>query len=457
MGFDTFFAEHLPASRKGTAWDRILQVLITYRLIAPGSEWHLHREWFQRTALADLLGGDFGLAGIHRLYECLDHVLPLKDQLFAHLRERWSDLFGAKYDILLYDLTSTYFEIAVPHDPDDKRKHGYSRDHRSDCPQVVIALVITPEGYPLACEVLPGNTSDKTTLREFLAKIEARYGKARRIWLMDRGIPTEATLEEMRASDPPVQYLVGTPKGRLSAMESALLRVPWCAVREGIQTKLLTKEGEVYILAESLGRVQKERAMRLRKLRRLLARLRELREQAPRRDQLLMALGAAKAEAGRLYSVMKITVPAPRQKTNPDTFQFHLDRAKLRTVRRREGRYLLRSNLRGRDTGELWNMYMQLVEVEEAFKNLKGDLAVRPVFHQKMERIEAHMLIRSPPHGSLTPSGLLLRRSLSQPLQGLRLWPSSPTPCMCALGSAAGKWPAGSPRGQCSKSSAPCR
>ena len=195
----------------------------------------------------------------------------------------------------------------------------------------------------------------------------------------------------MRASDPPVQYLVGTPKGRRSALESALLRVPWCAVREGIQTKLPAKDGEVSILAESLGRVQKERAMRLRKLRRLLTRLRELHKQAPRRAQLRMALGAAKAQAGRLYSVMKITVPAPRQKTNPDTFHFRLDRAKLKAVRSREGRYLLRRNLKGRDTGALWNRYLQLVQVEEAFKNLKGDLAVRPVFHQKMARIEAHL------------------------------------------------------------------
>ena len=395
LGLHTFFAEHLPPSRKGTAWDRILQVLVTYRLIAPGSEWHLHRAWFQRTALADLLGGDFGLAEIHRLYECLDHVLPLKEQLFAHLRQRWSDLFGAKYDILLYDLTSTYFEISVPENPDDKRRHGYSRDHRGDCPQVVIALVITPEGYPLAYEVLPGNTTDKTTLKDFLAKIETCYGKARRIWLMDRGIPTEATLEEMRTSDPPVQYLVGTPKGRLTALEADLLKLPWSAVREGIQTKLLTKDSEVYVLAESLGRVQKERAMRLRKLRLLLARLRELQQQAPRRDRLLMALGAAKAQAGRLYGVMKITVPAPRQKTTPDTFHFRIDRAKLRIVRRREGRYLLRSNLTEKEPGELWNLYRQLVQVEEAFKNLKGDLAVRRVFHQKMARIEAHILVAS--------------------------------------------------------------
>ena len=210
---------------------------------------------------------------------------------------------------------------------------------------------------------------------------------------MDRGIPTEATLEEMRASDPPVQYLVGTPKGRLTALEADLLKLPWSAVREGVQTKILAKDGEVYVLAESLGRVQKERAMRLRKLRRLLERLRELQKQAPRRDQLLMALGAAKAQAGRLYSVMKITVPAPRKMTTPDTFHFRLDRAKLRAVRRREGRYLLRSNLTGKEPGELWNLYMQLVQVEEAFKNLKGDLAVRPVFHQKMARIEAHILV----------------------------------------------------------------
>lgn len=393
LGLDTFFAERLDPSRKGTRWERILQVLVTYRLVSPGSEWRLHRDWFERTALADLLGGDFRLAEIHRLYECLDHVLPLKDHLFAHLRKRWSDLFGAHYDILLYDLTSTYFEIATPEDPDDKRKHGYSRDHRSDCPQVVIALVITPEGYPLAYEVLPGNTADKTTLREFLAKIETRYGKAQRIWLMDRGIPTEATLEEMRAGTPPVQYLVGTPKGRLTALEADLLKIPWSEVREGIQTKLLAKDGEVYVLAESLGRVQKERAMRRRKLRRLLARLRELRQKAPRRDQLLMALGVAKAEAGRVYSVMKITVPAARQKVTPDTFHYRIDREKLRAVRRREGRYLLRSNLTDRDPGALWNLYMQLVQVEEAFKNLKGDLAVRPVFHQKIERIEAHIFV----------------------------------------------------------------
>ena len=203
LGLGTFFAAHLPASRKGTRWDQILQVLVTQRLLAPGSEWHLHRDWFERTALADLLGGDFGLAEIHKLYATLDQVLPLKEKLFDHLRERWRDLFGAQYEVLLYDLTSTYFETGTPDDPDDPRRHGYSRDHRPDCPQVVIALVVTPEGFPLAYEVLPGNTADHTTLAGFLEKIEARYGQAERVWLMDRGIPTEAVLTQMRASNPP--------------------------------------------------------------------------------------------------------------------------------------------------------------------------------------------------------------------------------------------------------------
>jgi transposase len=393
LGLDTFFAARLPVSRKGTRWEQILQVLVTQRLLAPGSEWHLHRDWFGRTALADLLGGDFGLAEIHKLYATLDQVLPLKETLFDHLRERWRDLFGATYEVLLYDLTSTYFETDTPEDPADPRRHGYSRDHRPDCPQVVIALVVTPEGLPLTYEVLPGNTADNTTLAAFLQKIEARYGPAQRVWLMDRGVPTEAVLAQMRASDPPVNYLVGTPKGALTALEKDLLDRPWETVREGVQVKLLPQDDEVYVLAQSDGRVDKERAIRRKQLRRLLKRLRELRRQLPGRDKLLMALGAAKKEAGRFYSLMKITVPTAAQAVTPESFQFRCDRRRLRIVRRREGRYLLRSNLTGRPPAQLWTFYMLLVQVEEAFKHLKGDLRVRPIYHQKMERIEAHILV----------------------------------------------------------------
>ena len=203
------------------AGSRILQVPAAYRRIAPGSEWKLHREWFGNSAMADLLGTDFGLAEAHKPYACHDRLPAHKDALFSHLVGRWRDLFNAGFDVLLYDLTSTYFEIDAAALPEgDKRRHGYSRDRRPDCPQVVIALVVTPEGLPLAYEVLPGNTKDDQTLRQFLAKIEAQYGKARRVRLMDRGIPTEAVPAEMRQSDPPVRSLVGTPKGRLTRLRS---------------------------------------------------------------------------------------------------------------------------------------------------------------------------------------------------------------------------------------------
>src|SRR5439155_13749114 len=239
LELDRFWGERLCASRKGTRWDQVLLVLVAYRLIAPGSEWRLHRQWFGSCALGDLLGADFSLAESHKLYACHDLLLKHKQALFDHLVGRWRDLFNASFEVLLYDLTSTYFESDPPEDETDKRRYGYSRDKRSDCVQVVIALIVTPDGFPLAYEVLPGNTSDKTTLRAFLTKIEAQYGKAQRIWVMDRGIPTEEVLAEMRQCDPPVFYLVGTPKGRLSKLEKTLVGLPWQKVRPGVDVKLL--------------------------------------------------------------------------------------------------------------------------------------------------------------------------------------------------------------------------
>jgi hypothetical protein len=237
LELDGFWTERLPASRKGTRWDQVLLVLVAYRLIAPGSEWRLHREWFSRCALGDLLGADLALADAHKLYGCHDLLVQHKQALFDHLVNRWRDLFNANFEVLLYDLTSTYFESEPPQDEEDKRRFGYSRDKRSDCVQVVIALIVTPQGFPLAYEVLAGNTADNTTLKEFLYKIESQYGKAQRIWVMDRGIPTEAVLEEMRQSDPPVHYLVGTPKGRLNRLENQLLDKPWHHARPGVQSE----------------------------------------------------------------------------------------------------------------------------------------------------------------------------------------------------------------------------
>jgi transposase len=393
LQLEEFWRQRLPDSREGTCWRHVLQTLVTYRLIAPGSEWRLHREWFKNSAMADLLGEDFSLAQKDNLYRCLDRLLAHRDALFQHLRARWEDLFGAKFEVLLYDLTSTYFESDPPFSEGDKRRYGHSRDKRSDCVQVVIALVVTPEGFPLAYEVMAGNTSDRTTLRGFLKRIEELHGKAQRVWVMDRGIPTEEVLEEMRQSDPPVQYLVGTPKGRLGKYEQELLDRPWQVVREGVQVKLLPQEKELYVLAQSNDRVSKERAMRRRQLKGLVKRLKELRAMVLSRDQLLLKLGAAKALYPAAWRLVHLRVPGEGEPVNEQTFAFKLRGDKLRQVRRREGRYLLRSNLSPEDPGKLWQFYIQLTHVEAAFKDLKDDLSLRPIFHQLEHRIEAHIFV----------------------------------------------------------------
>jgi len=389
LKLEQFWSERLPASRKGTRWDQVLQILVTYRLLEPGSEWRLHRHWFDHSALGDLLGVDAAAAEIHTLYACHDLLLKHKPELFSHLNRRWQDLFNARFEILLYDLTSTYFESDPPFPEGDKRRYGYSRDKRSDCVQVVIALIVTPEGFPLAYEVLAGNTSDKTTLAEFLKKIQTQYGQAQRIWVMDRGIPTEAVLQQMRESQPPIEYLVGTPRGRLGKFEAQLLELPWCVVREGVSVKLLTEGQELYVLAESKDRVCKERAMRWRQLKGLCRRLQALQRQSLKRDALLKKLGAAVHQFPVAARLLQIEVAADEPRLT-----FRLRQDKLNQARQREGRYLLRSNAGGQRTPEqLWRFYIQLTEVEAAFKNLKDDLALRPLHHQLERRIEAHILI----------------------------------------------------------------
>jgi transposase len=393
LKMDEFWRDRLPDSREGTCWRDVLETLTVYRLIDPGSEWRLHRQWFHDSAMADLLEEDFSLAEKNALYRCLDKVLEHRPALFGYLRRRWEDLFGAKFEVLLYDLTSTYFESDPSFPEGDKRGYGYSRDKRPDCVQVVIALVVTPEGFPLAYEVMPGNTADKTTLRGFLKKIEELYGKAERVWVMDRGIPTEEVLAEMRASDPPVHYLVGTPKGRLSQYEKALLEQPWQAVREGVQVKLLAQEGELYVLAESRDRVNKERSMRRRQLKGLVKRLKDLAKMELTRDQLLLKLGAAKSQFPAAWRLVALQTPEEGQEIGPPNIRFQLRKDKLRQVRKREGRYLLRSNLSAQEPEKLWQFYIQLTQVEAAFKDLKDDLSLRPIFHQLERRVEAHIFV----------------------------------------------------------------
>ena len=394
LKLDEFWQDRMGVSRQGTRWLNVLKTLVCFRLIDPGSKWRLHRQWFDQSAMGDLLGEDFSLVQKDKLYRCLDRLLEHKRDFFSYLNKTWQMLFDVRFEVLLYDLTSTYFESDPPeyHGEGGLRRFGYSRDKRSDCVQVVIALIVTPEGFPLAYEVMPGNTSDKTTLSDTLKKVEAQYGKSERIWIMDRGIPTEETLAEMRNSGMPTSYLVGTPKGRLTKLEQEFIGKPWAQAKESVQVKLLEKQDEVYILAKSTARHQKERGMRQRKLKCLWARLHELQTQSNSRDQLLLKLGSAKKDAGRAWYLVKVDIPSAEDYEKAG-LQFSLRKDKLRTTRLREGRYLLRSNLTDKDPAILWRHYILLTEVEQAFKELKHDLAIRPIYHQKDDRIEAHIFV----------------------------------------------------------------
>jgi transposase len=393
LGLDEFWEERLggETKRERVPWEKVLRLLVVNRLIDPGSEFRIHRQWFDRSAMGELLGEDFAVAGKDRLYRCLDRILDHQRELFVYLRQRWQDLFGAQFDVLLYDLTSTYIEGEGEQIP--KAKHGYSRDHRFDCRQVVIALVITPEGFPLAYEVMDGNTRDTTTLRGFLEKIEATYGKARRVWVMDRGIPTEEVLEEMREPERRVSYLVGAPRGKIRQQEKRWLELEWQKVRESVEVKLLAEEGELYVLAKSEGRRAKEQAIRRRKLVGLLRQLRAMRRSLPQRDQLLMRIGAAKKEAGRSYWFVRIRLPAEGEEVTRETFKFAVNKEKLKKAELRDGHYLLRSNLVEEDPAVLWERYVQLTQIEAAFRSLKSDLGIRPIYHQLGHRVEAHILV----------------------------------------------------------------
>jgi hypothetical protein len=389
LELDRFWGSHLENERGEVPWAKVLQLLAVNRLIDPGSEFRVHRQWFARTAMDQLLDGEESASSKDRLYRCLDRVLAHKEELFQHLQRRWKDLFAADFDVLLYDLTSTYFEGLCRRNP--KAQHGYSRDGRSDCRQVVIALIVTPRGLPLAYEVMPGNTSDRTTLKAFLAKIEALYGKARRRWLMDRGIPTEADLTRMRADG--IDYLVGTPKGQLTKLEALLAELPWRQVRDHVEVKLLPKEGEVWVLARSQDRQQKERAMRRRRLRDLFGGLRQLQKRPLSRDRLIARVGVLKHEAGRAASLIEIELPGLDQPVTQETFRFHLKVEAFQAAQQRDGSYLLRGTANGQGPEALWEQYMLLTEIEAAFKCLKSDLALRPVYHQREHRVEAHILV----------------------------------------------------------------
>jgi transposase len=405
LHLDVFWRDKLSAHRGGVRWEAVLQLLVVNRLCDPGSEFAVHRRWFLGSAMDQLLGVDFAVAGKDRLYRCLDLLLSHKDELCKHLVERWKTLFDAKFDVLLYDLTSTYFEGNCEQIP--KAKHGYSRDGRPDCRQVVIALVVTTDGLPLAYEVLAGNTLDHSTLKDFLDKIQTLHGKARRVWIMDRGIPTKATLQQMQ--DEKIGYLVGTPRHLLKAMEKDLLDKPWEQVHDGMRVKLLEQKGALFVLAQSQDRRKKENAMRRRKLKTLLKGLNQLRSQMipkPRRrkitrDHLLRRVAVLRKTAGRIASFITVHEPGPSEEVNRQSFSYRFDHEAWKASMERDGSYILRAWLPGEDwpagiqkqAPALWQWYMQLTHVEEAFKTLKSDLHLRPIHHQLESRVEAHILV----------------------------------------------------------------
>jgi len=391
LGLDEFWQQRLPEGREAVSWEKVLRLLVVNRLLDPGSEFRIHRQWFVDSAMDELLETGFAVAEKDRLYRCLDRVLKHKQALFIWLKQKWADLFQADFEVLLYDLTSTYFEGEMEQNP--KARRGYSRDKRPDCLQLVIALVVTTDGFPLAYEVMNGNTSDRTTLRGFLKKIEDTYGKARRVWVMDRGVPTEEILQEMRQPERQTFYLVGTPKGRINQHEKKWLDLPWKKIRDSVEVKLYQHEGELYVLAKSQGRQAKEIAMRRKRLARLLRKLRTMRKSLPKRDQLLLRIGAAKKEAGRAFGFVKIQIPQADQAVTRETFSFDVDKTKLKATEQRDGHYLLRSNLTDEDPAVLWTRYVQLTQIESVFRCLKSELSIRPIHHQLEHRADAHVLI----------------------------------------------------------------
>ncbi len=393
LKLDEFWEGVLRDERGEVPWAKVVELLTVNRLVAPRSELYIHEKWFSQTGMAVLLDCDERVAEKDRLYRCLDRIVGHKEELERHLAKRWRDLFNAQCDILLYDVTSTYFEGDVDGVP--KAKRGYSRDHRGDCKQITLALVVTTEGFPLTYEIFDGNRVDVTTLEDIVNAVERKHGKARRIWVFDRGIVSEANLEFLRKRD--ARYLVGTRRSWLEKYEQELLSKNWNRISEEVEVKLISGKGEaeeVFVLARSTQRRKKERAMRrsaVRGLRRDLRGLRSLvhKGRLKNRDKVLQRLGGIEERYRALCQYLVVTV----SETSPLKISWAFEWRKFLAAHRRDGAYLLRTNITKKDPDELWRQYIQLTEVEACFKALKSELAVRPIWHWTSKRVEAHVMV----------------------------------------------------------------
>jgi transposase len=393
LGLDRFFEERIDEHEADVPWSRVTALLAINRLCAPGSELAMEERWYPTTAMDDLLGIEEGKINDTRLYRCLDRILPHKTKLEQHLKQRYGELFGAEFDVLLYDLTSTYVEGAAEKNPMIRR--GYSRDHRPDCEQMVIALIVNSEGFPFSYETFDGNRADVSTMETILRMVERKYGKARRIWVMDRGIVSEENLQAIRKRGG--QYLVGTPRSQMKQFEEELLKDDWTQVRPDVEVKKVSipKGEETYILCRTSGRKEKEKAIRNRFSTRMedaLKRLAKTIETGRLKDRNKMErrLGRIQATHPQVNDLYEVAL-----RETPVGIRLHWaiqeDRKDWRALR--EGAYMLRTNLQAATAEQLWSRYMQLTEAEASFRALKSELSIRPLFHQLEPRVKAHVMV----------------------------------------------------------------
>jgi transposase len=393
LELDRFFEEAVGDQLADVPWSRVAAVLAINRLCAPGSELAVEERWYPATALDDLLGIAEGKINHTRLYRCLDQILPQKTKLERHLKQRYGELFGAEFDVLLYDLTSTYVEGAAEKNPMMRR--GYSRDHRPDCEQMVIALIVNSEGFPFSYETFNGNRADVSTMETILRMVERKYGKARRIWVFDRGIVSEENLAAIRKRGG--QYLVGTPRSQMKQFEQELLKDDWTRVRPEVEVKkvAIPQGEETFILCRTTGRKEKEKAIRNRFSARMedaLKRLAKTIETGRLKDRHKMERRLGRIQASHpqvkdLYDVALRDTPAGVRLQ----WSIKEDRQVWRELR--EGAYMLRTNLQAGTAEELWSRYMQLTEAEASFRALKSELSIRPLFHQLESRVKAHVMV----------------------------------------------------------------
>jgi len=394
LQLDRFFEAAVDEDPADVPWSRVAALLAINRLCAPGSELAIEQRWYPSTALDDLLGIEEGKINDTRLYRCLDRILPHKTKLERHLKQRYGELFGAEFDVLLYDLTSTYVEGAAENNPMMRR--GYPRDHRPDCKQMVIALIVNSEGFPFSYETFDGNRADVSTMETILRMVERKYGKARRIWVFDRGIVSEENLAAIRKRSG--QYLVGTPRSQMKRFEAELLnKENWTQVRPEVEVKQIAipQGEETYILCRTASRKEKEKAIRGHFSSRMERALQALEKtiatgRLKDRNKMERRLGKIQARHPQVNDLYDVEL---RQTTEGMRLFWQMKEDRMAWRESREGAYLLRTNLAAATAEELWAKYMQLTEAEAAFRALKSELSIRPLFHQKESRVKAHVMV----------------------------------------------------------------